>query len=162
RRRYGDQRRGCSVSSDQRADQARERGGTRMKLMARLLIASAAAVLILSGCSNVMTTDDNPLARIDRAITSSQTRTNNGYYYSFWTNGGGSVSMNLGSGGNYSVNWTNAGDFTAGKGWSTGNSNPVTYSGSYSNGGGGACGIYGWTTNPLVEYYIADSQNGIT
>jgi endo-1,4-beta-xylanase len=95
-------------------------------------------------------------------ITSNQTGTNNGYYYSFWNNGAsGSCSMTLGAGSNYSVTWSNVGDFTCGKGWNPGSGHTITYSGSYSNSGGGACGIYGWTTNPLVEYYIADSWNGV-
>ena len=70
--------------------------------------------------------------------------------------------MNLNGGGSYSVNWSNIGDFTCGKGWSTGSGHTITYSGSYSNSGGGSCGIYGWTTSPLVEYYICDSWNGVT
>jgi len=94
-------------------------------------------------------------------ITTSQTGTD-GLWYSFWTNGGGSVAMTLNGGGSYNVKWTNCGDFTCGKGWSTGSGHTISYSGSYSNSGGGACGIYGWTTNSLIEYYICDSWNGVT
>jgi len=92
-----------------------------------------------------------------RNITTSQTGTDGGYYFSFWTNGGGSVVMSLDGKNGYSVHWSNAGDFTAGKGWNPGSAHSVTYSGSYSNSGGGAFGIYGWTTNPLIEYYIVEA-----
>lgn len=96
------------------------------------------------------------------AITTNQTGTNNGFYYSFWTNGGGSVAMNLGSAGNYSVNWSNAGDFTTGKGWNPGSGHTISYNaGSYSNSGGGSLALYGWTTNPLVEYYVAETGSGL-
>ena len=95
---------------------------------------------------------------VKAAITSSQTGTNNGYYYSLWTNGTGSVSMTLGSAGNYSVTWSSVGDFTCGKGWSTGSARTVNYNcGSYSNSGGGSLAVYGWTTSPLIEYYIMDN-----
>jgi endo-1,4-beta-xylanase len=55
-----------------------------------------------------------------QTITTSQTGTSNGYYYSFWTNGGGTVDYTNGASGEYSVTWENDGDFTAGKGWNPG------------------------------------------
>ena len=45
-------------------------------------------------------------AHADTTITSSQTGSNNGYHYSLWTDGGGSVAMTLGPGGQYGASWS--------------------------------------------------------
>jgi endo-1,4-beta-xylanase len=104
-----------------------------------------------------------PLQSNAQTITTSQQGTNNGYFYSFWrSTSSGSLSMTLGSGGNYAVSWSNfPGDFTCGKGWNPGGYRTVGYNcGYYSNSGGGSLAVYGWTTGPLVEYYINEMWSG--
>jgi endo-1,4-beta-xylanase len=79
---------------------------------------------------------------------------NNNYYWSLW-HSGGNASITLGSGGNYAMNWSYIGDVTGGKGWNPGGYRTVGYNcGALTNAN--VFGVYGWTTNPLVEYYICE------
>jgi len=118
-----------------------------------LFFAVSAIASVLAVPTNVTTSHELDLAR-RQTLTSSQTGTNGGYYYSFWTNNGGTVDYTNAAGGAYSVKWTNAGDFVAGKGWNPGSAQAITFSGSFTPGGNSYLSVYGWTTNPLVEYYI--------
>lgn len=91
--------------------------------------------------------------------TSSNKVGTDGYYYSFWTAGSGSATMTECNGGYYNVYWSGVGDIVAGKGWATGSSHTVGYSGSFNPSGVGLLSLYGWSTSPLVEYYIVENWN---
>lgn len=92
-----------------------------------------------------------------QTLTSPQTGQNGGYFYSFWTEGVGEASFTLGRDGNYRSKWTNVGNWVGGKGWRTGGPKVVKYSGSYSASGTSYLALYGWTKNPLIEYYVVDN-----
>nr|AQQ74637.1 GH11 Xylanase [uncultured bacterium]AWD75440.1 xylanase [uncultured bacterium] len=96
-------------------------------------------------------------ANAQQCLSSSQTGNNNGYYYSFWKDNPGSVQFCLYSGGRYTSNWSGINNWVGGKGWQTGAARTITYSGSFNSPGNGYLTLYGWTTNPLVEYYIVDN-----
>ncbi|CAK7238554.1 hypothetical protein SEUCBS140593_010806 [Sporothrix eucalyptigena] len=69
---------------------------------------------------------------------------------------GGNVNFQPGSSG-YSVTFSGAGDFVVGKGWKTGTTRNITFDGSTTRSGGTVLvSVYGWSRNPLVEYYITD------
>jgi endo-1,4-beta-xylanase len=55
-----------------------------------------------------------------RSLTTSSTGYNGGYYYSFWTDGAGSVAYDNWDTGTYHVQWSGNGNWVGGKGWSTG------------------------------------------
>lgn len=104
-----------------------------------------------------------------KTITKNKTGTHNGFYYSYWNQGGDATKftgipvMTLGAEGNYSITWTNVNNFTAGKGWATGSpARIINFSGSFDGGSNGYLAVYGWTKKPLIEYYVVENYGAWT
>lgn len=127
----------------------RIRGRHRVRLLIGgvCTVAVVAASAVLSGTAH---------AEADRTVTSNTTGTHNGYFFSYWKDNG-NVTMTLGNAGSYSVQWNNINNTVVGKGWKPGSSHTVNYSGTFNVNGNGYLALYGWTTNPLIEYYIVEN-----
>jgi endo-1,4-beta-xylanase len=91
---------------------------------------------------------------------SAATGNDHGYFWQNYVSSGSSNISFPGAGtypGNFAVSYSNVGDVVAGKGWNPGSStrtigyNIGALSGSYN-----FVGVYGWTTNPLIEYYVCE------
>jgi endo-1,4-beta-xylanase len=96
-------------------------------------------------------------AEADRTLTSNATGTHNGFFFSFWKDSG-NASMTLRADGRYSSSWNNGtNNWVGGKGWATGSRRTISYSGSYSPNGNSYLALYGWTRNPLIEYYVVEN-----
>lgn len=116
-------------------------------------VSAAAAVGIGAGTA----------AAHDETITTNQTGTHDGYFYSFWTDEEGTVEMTLGEAGEYSLEWNNTNSMVCGLGWETGARRDVEYTAStFDPGSNGYLCLYGWTTDPLVEYYILEDYGPYT
>jgi endo-1,4-beta-xylanase len=120
-------------------------------------------LLALSAVAGVFA---SPLELIQRAEEQNEKRgiqpgqgTHDGFFYSYWTDNRGTVDYNNGARGSYSVSWQNVGNFVGGKGWNPGSgSRNVTYSGQWNAGNQNSyVALYGWTRNPLIEYYVVES-----
>lgn len=105
-------------------------------------------VLIAAGCA--------AMAANAQTIYNNGTGSNGGYYYSLYSNGG-SATMTFSSqyAGNYAISWNGVNDVVGGKGWNPGGYMTVGYNVGAASGYNNIS-IYGWTTNPLVEYYICE------
>jgi hypothetical protein len=95
-----------------------------------------------------------------------------GYSYNFWSDGKGSGCMTLyGTDAAFKASWMNVSDWIARTGLAFDHTKTYSQIGTFSSdfaytmtgittGGFGNIGIYGWTENPLHEYYIAENWLG--
>lgn len=104
--------------------------------------------LVVSGCMI--------LTASAQTVNNNGTGYNQGFFYSLYTSGGSST-MTFSSqyAGNYAISWSNVNDVVGGKGWNPGGYRTVNYNVGAANGYNNIS-VYGWTTNPLVEYYICE------
>lgn len=97
-------------------------------------------------------------------ITSNQTGTHGGYDFEYWKDRGNGT-MILNDGGAFSCEWNNINNilFRKGKKYNETQTHEqlgnitMTYSCNYQPNGNSYLSVYGWTSSPLVEYYIVES-----
>ncbi|EJT69560.1 hypothetical protein GGTG_13178 [Gaeumannomyces tritici R3-111a-1] len=93
-----------------------------------------------------------------RGGTPSATGTHDGFYFSWWTDNQAQATYTNGPKGQYSVTWSGNGNLVGGKGWNPGSSNRnISYTAQYRPNGNSYLAVYGWTRNPLVEYYVVEN-----
>ncbi|KAI9705754.1 MAG: hypothetical protein M1820_005002 [Bogoriella megaspora] len=118
------------------------------------MVRLSSTLLALSSVAGVFA---HPFELMSRAGTPSSTGTNNGFYYSWWTDGGASATYTNGPAGQYSVTWQNGGNLVGGKGWNPGAARAINFNADYRPNGNSYLSVYGWTTGPLIEYYIVEN-----
>ena len=105
-----------------------------------------------------------------RCSSNAQGSLNGGYTWTIWSSGTGGCMTPYGVGAAFKANWNNSGDFLARVGLNLGSNRPFTELGTLSAdyaqtktgtaGGYSYIGIYGWSVDPLHEYYIIDDWYG--
>ena len=99
-----------------------------------------------------------------QVLTENATGMIDGYNYELWKDNG-QTSMSLLGGGKFSCSWGNINNalfrigkkFDCTKTWQQLGSITVNYNVDYRPNGNSYMCVYGWTRNPLIEYYIVDS-----
>ncbi len=101
----------------------------------------------------------------DEAICRNVTGERDGLFHTFWHDSGEGCLM-LARNGGYRVRWTLGaqGNLVAGRGWRRGAADRVVgyRAMQFDPGANGYLTLYGWSKNPLVEYYIVDSWGEFT
>lgn len=93
-----------------------------------LLVASAVTSALAVPFEFLNRRDDGNSTILEkRQNTQNSIGTHNGYFYSWWTDYGGSAQYTMGEGSRYSVKWRNTGNFVGGKGWNPGNGRYVYF-----------------------------------
>ncbi|WP_292105465.1 glycoside hydrolase family 11 protein [Brevundimonas sp.] len=92
-------------------------------------------------------------------ITENATGVRDGRFHTFWHDTGAGE-MRLGRDGSYSVTWRlgENGNLVAGTGWARGSTDRmVRYAArTFDPGTNGYLTLYGWSRDPLVEYYVVE------
>jgi len=123
--------------------------------------------LIVFGCAGTQ----NSVFTGDVITSNERGKNDDGYDYEFWrSNNNITGKMTLGDGGAFSCQWSSGGNilFRTGKRYNTNESHSahgnftIKYSARYNPGDSGISylSVYGWTRNPLIEYYIVENYAG--
>ena len=131
------------------------------KLKGKLMTKVTSCLMAFMFC-----TANVPAISVDAAtvITENKTGTEDGYAYELWKDSG-NTSMTLNGNGNFSCEWNNINNCLFRKGqkfdctqtYQDLNGVYIDYGVDYKPNGNSYMCVYGWTRNPLVEYYIVET-----
>jgi endo-1,4-beta-xylanase len=137
--------------------------------VARKVIFGATAILLVAasfpftGCKKETTSQPRVAGTrttgFDGSDPTARTGTNGGFFWSLYQEGGSANITFPNGGGNFQITYSGVNDVVGGKGWATGASRNIGYNVGSLSGSYNFVGIYGWTTNPLIEYYVAEKGN---
>lgn len=123
-----------------------------------------------SGGGTQVNCSGQPLTGGSQHCSSNASGTANSYTWTIWSSGSGGCMTTYGTGAAYKATWNNSGDFLAREGFQWDEtkthdqlgtiSADFAYTKTGSGGGYSFIGIYGWSNNPLVEYYIVEDWYG--
>jgi len=126
--------------------------------MRKVLSLSAAIMLLLASCSK------ENVAPASSSVVQKSTGTDHGFFYSLY-NSGGSASISFPSAGtyagNFQITYSGVSDVVGGKGWNPGSARTINYNIGSLSGSYNLVGVYGWTTSPLIEYYVCDLGSNV-
>jgi hypothetical protein len=123
-----------------------------------------------SGGGTQVNCSAQPLTGGTQHCSSNASGTANSYTWTIWSSGSGGCMTTYGTGAAYKATWNNSGDFLAREGFQWDETKTYDQLGTISadfaytktgtGGGYSFIGIYGWSNNPLVEYYIVEDWYG--
>ncbi|MBN2735839.1 MAG: glycoside hydrolase family 11 protein [Spirochaetales bacterium] len=80
------------------------------------------------------------------------------FFYEYWSDGQGKACMILGTNGSFKMDWENTGNALVRQGERPGKGKEIiNYNVDFQPKGNAWMGAYGWTKNPIIEYYIIDN-----
>jgi len=131
-------------------------------------------LLFLTGCASGGSSGNTEQPSIKGkgfTIYENERGSEDGYDYELWKNSTASGKMTIGEEGTFSCTWDSLSGssnilFRTGKRFGSPRTHAqvgkitFTYAAKYSPNGTSYLSIYGWTQNPLIEYYIVDNYYG--
>ncbi|KKA29107.1 hypothetical protein TD95_002773 [Thielaviopsis punctulata] len=82
-----------------------------------------------------------------------------GFYYSMYNANGASAKLTeYSDSGRWGLTWNSKVEFLAGKGFRSSTPRSISWGGYMNANGDYTLAIYGWTTNPVTEWYVVESH----
>ncbi|KAJ6558807.1 endo-1,4-beta-xylanase [Mycena vulgaris] len=123
-------------------------------------VAGTSALFLPPGSNFTFPTDSGALST--RGVQAPGQGTFDGFFWSSFVTSGFTMTFTNIAGGQYEAQWIGSGDFVVGQGFNPGSkSRVINFSASWGPNPASAAilSVYGWSTSPLVEYYINEESN---